>query len=59
MKTQTVTIKPEPQWMADCGMPVRDGETLGSYYRWSFKLYQTLEECNAAQAAEREFYDTQ
>jgi len=42
--------------MADCGMPVRDGETLGSYYRWSFKLYQTLEECNAAQAAEREFY---
>ena len=59
VKTQTVMVKPDPVWMADCGMPVRAGETLGDYYWWSFDLYQTLVECNARQEAERRFYDAQ
>lgn len=57
MKTQTITVKPDPQWMADCGMPARGGETLGDYFYWSFDLYQALTECNERQRAERSFYN--
>jgi hypothetical protein len=53
---QVVKIKPDPAWMANCQIPIRYGETLGSYYDWSFELWTSLEECNAAQEAERLFY---
>lgn len=56
MKTEVVKIKPDPTWMADCEIPARDGGTLGDYYDWSFVLWQSLLECNARQASEREFY---
>jgi len=56
VKTEVVKIKPDPAWMADCDIPLRDGETLGDYYDWSFNLFTSLKECNARQKAEREFY---
>ena len=56
-KTEIVKIKPDPTWMADCAVPVRNGPTLGDYYDWSFELWTALRECNERQRAEREFYD--
>jgi hypothetical protein len=43
--------------MADCDIPMRNGETLGDYYDWSFDLWTSLKECNESQRAEREFYN--
>lgn len=58
-KIKTVTLTPEPAWMADCEIPARDGETLGAYYHWSAALYGALLECNVRQSAEREWAATQ
>lgn len=56
VKVQTVKIKPDPLWMADCEIPLRNGPTLGDYYEWSFELWTSLRECNERQKAERAFY---
>lgn len=56
MKTEIVKIKPDPTWAADCHMPLRNGETLGDYFNWSFELWVSIKECNERQRAEREFY---
>jgi hypothetical protein len=53
---QIVKIKPDPAWMTPVPVPVRGGETLGDYYRWSFELWAGLQECNVAQEKERLFY---
>jgi hypothetical protein len=42
--------------MTPVPVPIRGGETLGDYYRWSFELWTGLQECNIAQEAERLFY---
>lgn len=55
-KIEYRTIKPDAQWMADCGYAVRGGETLGDYKDWAFSQTELLEKCNANQAAEREAY---
>jgi hypothetical protein len=59
VKTETVVVKPEPEWMADCEIPLRNGRTLGDYYDWSFELWQSLRQCNERQRAERQFYQSQ
>lgn len=50
------TIKPDAQYMADCGWSVRGGETLGHYKDWGIAQSKLLEKCNERQAAEREEY---
>jgi len=32
-------MKPDPTWVTDPKTPIRNGETLGAYYWWSFDLY--------------------
>jgi hypothetical protein len=51
-----LTIKPEAQWMADCGYSKRGGESLGDYKDWAFAQTELLEKCNAYQEAERSAY---
>lgn len=58
-KIEYRTIKPEPQWMADCGYADRGGETLGHYKDWGIAQTELLEKCNERQAAEREAYSGQ
>lgn len=57
VKTEVVRIKPDPTWVQNYPIPIRNGETLGDYYDWSFELYQLIQRVNINNEAAREFYD--